>query len=206
LPYVLNYWALVAYYQNDLDRAAELWQESLAQTRGPGDDRQAIGYSLYGLGVLSLAQGDYAAAHQHLEESLALYRAEGDKRYIAALRFALGRLAQAQGDHAQAMAQLKESLLIRKKTGARRGLAETLEGIAGVMPQADRAAQLLGAAQALREAIGAPVPPVERADADRQTAHLRAQLGENGFTAAWSEGQAMPLEQAIGQALEEIPA
>jgi hypothetical protein len=61
----------------------------------------------------------------------------------------------------------------------------------------------LGAAQVLREAIGIPLPPVERAEHERRVAAVRAALGEETFTAAWAVGRTLPLEQAIAEALAE---
>jgi hypothetical protein len=46
---------------------------------------------------------------------------------------------------------------------------------------------------------------VLRADYDRDVAAARAQLDEPAFAAAWAEGQALPLELAIGEALPAIP-
>ena len=40
----------------------------------------------------------------------------------------------------------------------------------------------------------------------RPTAPGACQLDEATWTAAWAEGQAMPLEQAVAYALEELPA
>jgi hypothetical protein len=65
-----------------------------------------------------------------------------------------------------------------------------------------RAARLFGAAAALREAIGAPLPPVEHAAYDRSVAALRAALPEAAFAAAWAEGRRMTVDQAIDTALE----
>jgi DNA-binding NarL/FixJ family response regulator len=59
------------------------------------------------------------------------------------------------------------------------------------------AARLWGAAEAMREATGAPIPPVERADYERALASARAQLGEKTFAAAWEEGRTMTVEQAL---------
>jgi len=60
-----------------------------------------------------------------------------------------------------------------------------------------RAAQLWGAAEALRRSIGARPAPAARATRDRLMATARTQLGEAAFQSAWTEGQAMPSEQAI---------
>ncbi len=61
------------------------------------------------------------------------------------------------------------------------------------------AAQLLGAAQAIREAISAPLPPRSRASHERNVAMIRTALGEDGFAAAWAEAQAMTQEQVVEQ-------
>jgi hypothetical protein len=38
---------------------------------------------------------------------------------------------------------------------------------------------------------------------ERAVAAMRVALGEEGFAAAWTEGQAMPLEEAIAEALRD---
>ena len=58
--------------------------------------------------------------------------------------------------------------------------------------QAERAARLCGAAEALREAIGAPVPRY-RGQYERAIALARATLGEQAFAAAWAAGRALSL-------------
>src|SRR5207247_1410305 len=59
------------------------------------------------------------------------------------------------------------------------------------------AARLWGAAEALREAVNIPLPPVERVDYERSVAAARASLGEKAFAAAWTEGHFMLPEQAL---------
>jgi DNA-binding NarL/FixJ family response regulator len=56
--------------------------------------------------------------------------------------------------------------------------------------------------------MGAPISPVERTAYDERTVErVRAQLGEKGFAAAWSEGRTMSLEQALAaEGTAEIPA
>ena len=59
------------------------------------------------------------------------------------------------------------------------------------------AAQLWGAAEALRDAPGMPIPPVEGADYERSLSAARVHLGERAFAAAWSQGRAMTPQQAL---------
>jgi hypothetical protein len=81
-------------------------------------------------------------------------------------------------------------------------VAETPAAPASSLPRIAAAAMLFGAAEAIRDALGTPLPPVDRADHDRCLAAVRAALGEEAFAAASAEGRAMELEQAVAYALE----
>jgi hypothetical protein len=81
-----------------------------------------------------------------------------------------------------------------------------LEGLAAVAVgrrQIDRSANLLGAAAALRQAIGAPLAAADRVDRDKSVSALREVAGEAPFERAWSEGAALTLRQALACALNE---
>jgi len=58
-------------------------------------------------------------------------------------------------------------------------------------------ARLWGAAEGLCAALGAPLPPDERAFVARAATTVRAEIGEEAFTLAWAEGRAMTPEQAL---------
>jgi DNA-binding CsgD family transcriptional regulator len=66
-----------------------------------------------------------------------------------------------------------------------------------------RAANLWGAAEALREAIGLSMGYQDRVDYEGRVAATRAQLDETAWQAAWNEGRTMSPEQAIDYALED---
>jgi Tetratricopeptide repeat len=146
------------------------------------------------------AQGDNERATALYEESLGLCTAIGFKWDTALAFCRLGTVVHAQGDDARATALYEESLALYRELGNKHGLAECLEGLAGVavaQRQLERAAQLLGAAETLRQATGAPLSPGERARYDRVMSAVRAGLGEAAFAAAWATGKAMPLEQVL---------
>ena len=65
------------------------------------------------------------------------------------------------------------------------------------------ACHLLGAAEALRNAINSPRPPRAQEKHQKQIAALLSLLGPTEFYATWAEGQAMTWEQAVAFALEE---
>src|SRR5690606_20170706 len=110
----------------------------------------------------------------------------------------LGTVTLDQGHCDRARALYGESLRLRQELGDKEGIAYCLEGFAGVAAaQADseeearRGARLLGAAEALREAIGAPLFQPEVPRYERVAATLRAALDEATFAAAWAEGRSM---------------
>lgn len=80
------------------------------------------------------------------------------------------------------------------------------EAVAGSQGEPERTARLLGAAALLPESRGISLPPIERADLDRVMAGVRAALGEAAFAAAWAEGRALPLDQAVAAARQAAPA
>ena len=59
------------------------------------------------------------------------------------------------------------------------------------------AAHLWGAAEALREAVGTPIPPVYRLDYERAMAKARDKLGNETFARARAEGRTMTPEQVM---------
>ena len=55
------------------------------------------------------------------------------------------------------------------------------------------AAFLLGAADGIREVIGAPVPEIEKPDHQATRAAIEESLDRRAFRTAWSAGRAAPL-------------
>src|SRR5205085_7497836 len=132
--------------------------------------------------------------------SEALSREIGYRHGIAEALCLLGRMAASLGDYAAARARCEESLVIGSEVGNNLNIAVYLEGLANVVAVQGEclwATRLWGAAEALREAMGAPIPPVYRAEYERAVATARSRLGEKSFTDAWAEGQSLTLEQVL---------
>jgi len=74
--------------------------------------------------------------------------------------------------------------------------------------QAEPAAELIGAATAVREATGMARSPAETAYLEPTVCALRAALGDPGFAAAEATGRAMPQAEAVAaaQALATLPS
>ena len=195
------YWlASMKLYQGDVTRAATFLEEGLKQAREVG---YKVGQAdcLRGLCEVALHHGDPATAGRRAEESLGLLREIGGREdQIASSLMCLGRVETRQGNFAVARARYEESLVLARKGEFKEELASGLEGLAGVVAAQGAsgwAVRMWGVAEALREAMGTPIPPVYRADYERSVAAARAQLGEQAFAAVWAEGRMMTLEQVL---------
>ena len=97
-----------------------------------------------------------------------------------------------------------ESIEVRLELGHRQGIAESLDGFASValaLACPLRAACIWGAAERLRSELGSPLRSGERRRYDDRVRAARAACGnDTAFDAAWREGGAMNLEQAIAYA------
>ncbi len=182
--------------------ARPLLEESAALFRAGNMQRLAM--PLNTLGRVALRQGDDTGARAYCEEALAVARATGDELFIAEALAQLGTVALHVGDSGQATALYQQSLTLIWTRGYRECIAEDLAGLAAtasLLGQPERAARLFGAVEALREVSGIRLSPLPRADYDRAVEGIRAHLDEATFAQAWEKGRAMPLEQAIAEAL-----
>jgi predicted ATPase len=202
--YALCVLGLVACDEGDMETARPLLRESLTVSGEVGDQR-VTAQALLALARVSWHEKDAETARALLDEALAIGHKLGGKRIIAGSLEGLGQMALVQGDMGKAHALFKESLRLSWEVGERLSVVTSLEGLAGLAAaerQPERVAHLFGAAEALRQAIGALRPPLDRAAYDQLTAAVRAALGEDAFAAAWAAGQAMSLEEALNEALK----
>ncbi len=106
-----------------------------------------------------------------------------------------------QGDIDAARQLYREGLaLLFKSNVYKESVAASLKGLAALEARqgALRQAILLwGAAEALREAIGAPIYPVYVSSYQHAVALVRKQLSERAFLAAWFEGRSMTPAQVL---------
>ena len=177
-------------------------QEALDIARTLGD-RLWRGFALHGLGTAAYEQGDIARAAVFFEEALAEFQAIDNTYALGIVLTQLARVARARGEFGRANSLFVESLTLQWEYGDKLGIAKCFRGLASVATltrQFERAARLFGAAEALREAIGASAPRYH-VNYDREVASVRAGLGDEAFATAWAAGRALPLAEAVADAM-----
>jgi predicted ATPase/class 3 adenylate cyclase len=206
LAWSLSSLAVLAYDLGELDRARVLLEESLSLAREVGNQAM-MAWALSHLGEVVHGQGTPELATVLTDEGIGLWRRIGGF-WVADALLGRGWIAQTAGEMDRAAALYLESLDIWARLGSPRGMAMCLEAIAGLTlarGKPEPAARLYAAADAAREAIGAPRPPRLRAAHAQAVEALRHTLGEEAFVAAWSEGQALTPEQASAHARLAAP-
>ncbi len=196
---------LLAYYRGKYEQAQALSEEGLALFRELGD-KFGIAGSLNSLALVASGQGDYKQAGALSKESLSISREINDKGATARSLIVLGREASYLGEHKRGAAFLKESLALFSEMGDKLGIIRCVDGLADVAwahEFPERAARMFGAAEGLRESIGAALPLADQLELDQNVSAVRAHLGDEAWTSAWAGGRAMTLDQAIAYALGE---
>ena len=176
-----------------LEQSLAMWYEL--------DDTWNRALTLYHLAAHPLVAGQDARAEALYEESVRLFNAAGDARMVTNPLRRLGHLALRQGDPVQAGVRYRESLSHSRDLADTRGLLASVVALAAVAAshgQVTEAVRLCGAVTALVRTFEINLFPLDQAVADGLVSELRSQLEGSTFEAAWTEGCAMSLEEAVG--------
>jgi non-specific serine/threonine protein kinase len=183
--------------------AEALAREAIDCARGTGN-RRLLYPNLSNLAVALHAQGQWAAAREFYEQAFEVARELGTPFEIGHAMNEIGRAQCDEGRYDLALKRCTEGMTILQGLGNRPGVIDSLEGLADVAAATGaplRAARLCGAADALRQEIGAARSVHESISYDRQVNAVRAVLAAEVFDQAWEEGRAMALDDAVRYAL-----
>jgi non-specific serine/threonine protein kinase len=187
------------------DRAEALYAECERWAR-LGDHVWFLPLALHRLANIAALRDDLDRATALCTEALALIRQTGNSwSELPALEVVI-RVAQRRDDVDRVQATAHQVGQRYRDLGYPGGIglaASPLAWAAHRRGDEARAARLLGAADALMAVSGRVRLPGDQADHDANIALVRASLGEADFAAAWAEGRAMTLEQAVEYTLQQ---
>ncbi len=180
-------------------RASACLEESIRISRQSGVAR-ALGMAQMGFAFIALSQRDYAAARALFEKGLESFSRLGDKHFANTMKSGLADVARREGNYTEAAALYHECLAVWREFGHRGAIARCLEClgfIANAQGEPERAAQLMGAAQTLREISDSQMTPEEGPEYDHELAILHSKLDAATFAKEWKQGRGLTIEQAI---------
>jgi len=204
-------WAAIYLSAMNLDSESEiqdyirLARQCLETFRRLGD-QPGVAQALNILGELARAAGDYQKAQTYYEECLQVVKQTGEVFREAMQYENLGVIAYHQDQYQRAEELIKQAVKLFRDLNTNYGMAtciSTLAGPAAKLGNPQRAARLLGAANAELESLGTGHQPSDQIEIKMFILDVRQALSPEEFQKSWDEGQAMSIWEAVGYALQE---
>ena len=171
---------------------------------------------LRALAVLAYHLADYESARSRYREAQTIFDELDDLYFVNICRSGQADVARQKGENDLATTLFKETIVAWQELGHRGGGARCMECLAfltitkvGERPAPgreqilERAARMLGAAEAIRENNEIPMTDPEREDYDHEVAVLKAEMEASTLAAAWAQGRELAQEEVAAYALAE---
>jgi non-specific serine/threonine protein kinase len=205
VTHLLNNMGNIADAMGDYDRATAWLEEGLGVQREL-NDRMGVAHTLNNLAGLAERQGNLERAKELNLESLEIRRDLGDRLGVAVSLNNLGMVCALQGDCDGARDLFQESLSMIQEMEDWSILPSLLNSFGILMAKREkphRAAQLLGAAEFVRDETGTSLAVGYQEKLDAVVRGLREQLGDEEFEAQWGQGRGLSREETL-QLIEEV--
>jgi DNA-binding NarL/FixJ family response regulator len=188
----------------ELSRARH--REALRLRRQVGEP-YGLAYTLVSAAVAERWAGDRAASAAYASEARLDFQEleDPDAELLAIL--VLARLAFDSSRDSEAIGLLHETFTLLQSNPIAKAVIESLETLSGLLMRkhaSTPAAMLLASASAHRTSRSLVIPIPERSVVSELRAAIAEDLGVAAFSAAWSAGLRLSLEQAIDEALHVI--
>jgi tetratricopeptide (TPR) repeat protein len=189
----------------DLESAQKLLDEALEANKHT-NDKWGMEFVLTGKSQMALMRGEYGQARAFMLENADYLEEVGNRMGYLWARARLGYVALREGNVDEARELFIETARSFHVDRNKSGLAFTLDKMASlylVINKPEVAVRLIGWSDATRKEIGDPRPRLEQADADRDSAAIRAMIGNAAFEEACNKGRTMTPDEVVAYALSD---
>jgi tetratricopeptide (TPR) repeat protein len=194
--------------RTDVEQARRLCRAALDLTEG-ASDTPGRSAALHVLGVAAQMTGDLAEAKRVMSERLAMGRQTGNLPLVSSEAGNLCMVERRLGNLHAAELLGREALEIDMQRRDARSIPWKVNGLAAVAAAAgedERAARLIGIADATMDQSGGAWPPDELVQYNETAELLTARLGGERFNRCRAAGRAMDAEAALAFALRGVKA
>jgi len=189
----------------EYEEGVAVTEEGLAIFRQLGH-KPGMAQALNIIGEIARTYGDDERARMVYEECLRLVHETGETRRESMILSNLGFSAMYQGDVDRAHRLFRQSFEKLLQLGYDKHLivSSVLAQVLTIAAKGDpeRAARLIGGAEASLEKMGVGLQPGNQPEYERTLSFVRSQLDPATFEACWNEGRAMSLDQMVAHALQ----
>ncbi|MFI6696285.1 ATP-binding protein [Streptomyces sp. NPDC050433] len=209
---VRQHLARLAQIERNLPAAENLLTLVLADLDPRGGGQWCRGAVLARLAEVRRDRGDTASAARHATEAVRLFERAEDARSAARTKLTLAGLTGAQGDYDRAEQLACRALLLLHDRGDLPEVARGLVVLTQLLTHKygrtaavwERAARLLGAADALRRRVGDTLAGQPEAVSRTLLGQVSERMGRSAFDTAWQEGARCTPDAAVALALALI--
>ena len=180
--------------------AASQYHEQALQLALESNDRMRVASGLNNLALLASAQGDHEGGRLRLEQALVEAKGIGDSFLTAQVADSLAWVTFRCGDYAASRRHYLEGLTIALEFEDTFTIANGLEGVALLeLAEGDATLtlRLMAAANGLRATVGSEPTPDWGDQVKEGQRVARAKLGRPAADAAWRQGAAWSMEEAV---------
>ena len=209
-------WSYIAFIESGLSQwevergdhvaaASRLARATVAAERS--GNPEAIAFTALSRGRVNGFGGRLPDARRSFAQAIDGYSQVGDSGLALVARSDFAHALRINGATDEAVALYRETLHGWQHAGNRGAIANQLESVAFIaLGGADhvRAATLLAAAEAIREAADAPMLAFERAEYDAAVASVRERLDGAQLESAWADGRRLSTDEAVALAFATL--
>lgn len=155
---------------------------------------------------LAASLGDIQTARAKFNEGAAFSQKIGNRRMVYTNRSEFAHTLRENGNLDEALGIYREIIPGWKEVGHRAALTHELECIAYILSrkeEPERAARLLGAANAIRRLIDTPRTSFEEKEYESEITRTKEMLGEEKFDENWRLGERLSMDESIAVAMGE---
>ena len=184
--------------------AAEAWLERATAAADRSGNPAVIANSLQMRGRVASRAGRHVEAQGWFRLAAERFATIADARFTMSSRSELAHSLRRAGAVDEADAEYRRTIVGWQRTGNRGAVANQLESLAFTAiatGNGTRAAELFGAAEALREASGDPMTIDERGEYDAEVDRLRGLIDAATLDAAWAIGRGLTAVDAVAFAV-----
>ena len=192
----------------EFQRAEHAFSEGYQMCQTISDEVMGV-HNRAGMGMISFANGDLEQAESYFLEVSDVFQRIGDVNCAAQARGFLAELWILMDDLNKAIGYLNESIQGYIHLKRNLGIVTSLVRFARVAIYQEKfqtATRLLGFSDSWCTKQAFPFSPYYQLSFDELVRNSKEALGEEAFEQAWSKGQEMDLEGAIGFAMKEFPS
>lgn len=206
LAFVIRGGGLVYHTRGELDTAAAMYSEALSLLNDSTNQRLAIEVK-NSLAVLAVERGDYASALKMVADCVDFSRNQADHAGMARYLESRANAQLGLDDVEGAAVSWMEALPIFRDLNDAFGTIWCLGGLALVAAKRsdfERALRLASAADRMSREWSLTTGPFRHDQMTEMIKQARARLSQQRAQAAWDEGQAMNMTQAVDYALGAV--